>query len=111
MKMRSMALSKTEAKERTEPCMVGSSKDGPRYPYGLEIRLENDALAKLDMPLPKVGSYVKVRAECCVTSVSSNEHQKGKPNRSVTLQIERLAVDEDEPESMEEAIEKGVREA
>ena len=109
MKMRSMELSKKETKESGAPTLVTDS-DGPRYPYGLEIRLENETLKKLGMSLPKVGAYVKVRAECCVTSVSENESKGGKVQRSVSLQIERLAVD-DEPQTMEEAVDKGVREA
>ena len=109
MKMRSMELSKKETKESGAPTLVTDS-DGPRYPYGLESRLENETLKKLGMSLPKVGAYVKVRAECCVTSVSENESKGGKAQRSVSLQIERLAVD-DEPQTMEEAVDKGVREA
>ena len=110
MKMRSMAVSKKESKEMNSPAVLGSDSNGPRYPYGLEIRLDNESLTKLGMSLPKVGSYVKIRAEACVTSVSENESKGGKAHRSVSLQIERLAVD-DEPETMEEAIDKGVREA
>ena len=108
MKMRSMALSKKEAKE-SRP-VATSDSNGPRYPYGLEIRLDNESLTKLGMSLPKVGEYVKIRAEACVTSVSENESKGGKAQRSVSLQIERLAVD-DEPQTMEEAVDKGVREA
>ena len=110
MKMHNMAMSKAEAKTMSEPCLVGAKDAGPRYPYGLEIRLNNEALEKLGIALPKVGTSVRVIADCCVTSVSSNERQKGEPNRSVELQIERLAVNS-EPETMEEAISKGVREA
>ena len=109
MKMRSMELSKKEVKESNTPTLVGNG-NGPRYPYCLEIRLDNESLTKLGMSLPKVGSYVKIRAEACVTSVSENESKGGKAQRSVSLQIERLAVD-DEPQSMEEAVDKGVREA
>ena len=109
MKMRSMELSKKEAKESNTPTALGDS-NAPRYPYGLEIRLDNESLTKLGMSLPKVGSYVKIRAEACVTSVSENESKGGKAHRSVSLQIERLAVD-DEPQTMEEAVDKGVREA
>ena len=109
MKMRSMELSKKEAKESGAPTLATDS-NAPRYPYGLEIRLDNESLTKLGMSLPKVGSYVKVRAEACVTSVSENESKGGKAQRSVSLQIERLAVD-DEPQSMEEAVDKGVHEA
>jgi hypothetical protein len=105
-----MELSKKEAKE-SSPEVFSSKDSSPRYPYGLEIRLENDALEKLGIDLPEVGTDVMIRAECCVTSVSSNESRGGKPRRTVTLQIERLAVNPAEPETMEEAIEKGVREA
>jgi hypothetical protein len=108
MKMRSMELSKKES-EGSLPSLAKS--DRPRYPYGLRISFENDTLKKLGLDtLPKVGSYVKLRAECCVVSVSSSEDEGGKPHRSMAIQIERLALD-DEPETMEEAVSKGVREA
>lgn len=110
MKMRSMELTKKEAGGSIE-CAPSFKDSGPRYPFGLELRLDDAALKKLGIDvLPKVGAYFKVRAEACVTSVSSSEHTKGSPNRTVCLQIERLAVD-DEPETMEEAVAKGVREA
>lgn len=110
MKMRSMELTKKESSGGVE-CSPPTKDSGPRYPFGLELRLDDVTLNKLGIePLPKVGAYFKVRAEACVTSVSSSEHTKGSPNRTVCLQIERLAVD-DEPDTMEEAVEKGVREA
>lgn len=115
MKMRSMAQSKSESNMASP--MVASKDSGPRYPFGLEISLDDASLKKLGIAeLPEVGSYVKIRAEACVTSVSSNESNRSKNgprdvSRNVRLQIERLAVDEDEPESMEEAVDKGVRDA
>ena len=109
MKMRSMELSKKEGKEAS-PMAV--KNEAPRYPYGLRISLENETLNKLGLDdLPKVGSYVKIRAEACVVSVSSNEDEGGKPRRSLAVQIERLAIDENEPESMEEALEQGIKQA
>jgi hypothetical protein len=108
-----MALSKKES-NGPEACPVSSpDKDnGPRFPFCLEIRLDQHTLEKLGMTeLPEVGERFRVRAEACVTSVSSNEFKKGAKDRTVCLQIERLAVDENEPESMEEAVDRGAREA
>lgn len=115
MKMRSMAQTKSESNMAC-PVEVGKNS-GPRYPFGLEISLDDASLKKLGIgELPAVGTYVKLRASARVTNVSSSENNRSKNgprnlSRNVRLQIERLAVDEDEPESMEEAVEKGAREA
>jgi hypothetical protein len=110
MKLRSMELTKKESGGGIE-CAPSTKDGGPRYPYGLEISLDETVLAKLGIELPEVGSYVRIRADACVTSVSSNQHKDNKPNRNVRVQIERLAVDPSEDESMEEALERGIKQA
>lgn len=116
MKLKEMAYTKAEQKERNSPkevCAPGSGNkyEGPKYPYGLEIRLENEALKKLGLTtLPKVGKNVRLRAICCVSAVSVSERESGEDNRCLTLQIEQLALGGD-PETMEEALEDGIEEA
>jgi len=67
--------------------------DRPIYPYGLQVRLDEDSLDKLGIAeLPKVGGELLLTAKVTVTSVSSNEHQtegkRGKhKHRNVELQI------------------------
>lgn len=93
--LKSMKISAAERKKMYEPSMVGES-DGPAYPYGLSITLENDALDKLDLALPKVGTALTLIARVDVTSVSSNEGRDKKERRSVSLQITDLCL---EPEA------------
>lgn len=110
MDMKEMAYTKAERKERNSPKECGLM--GGKYPYGLEIRLENEALKKLGLTsLPKVGKTVRLRAECCVTAVSINESEReDEDRRCLTLQIEQLALG-DEPETMLEALDDGIEEA
>ena len=63
------------------------------YPWGLSINLENESLDKLGMEdLPKVGDIVKIVAEAKVESVSSRSDKDTKNNRTVSLQIVKMAI-------------------
>lgn len=66
--------------------------DQPEYPYGLQIRLDNDTLKKLGIAeLPAIDTEFKLVALVCVTSVSAHESQgSDEPHRSVELQIEQM---------------------
>jgi hypothetical protein len=87
----SMKLSKAEQKEAAQPAMT----DGPAYPYGLTVNLEDDALEMLEMKtLPKVGATLMLYARVKVTSVSSYEAGEAK-RRSVSLQITDLCLEAD----------------
>lgn len=92
MKLASMKLDPAELKKKTEPAETLVS-DRPIYPWGLQVRLDEDALAKLGITtLPKVDGEMMLLAKVKVVSVSSNEHSsdgaKGKhKHRSVELQI------------------------
>lgn len=101
MKLVSMKLDKSARDQMTEPSSLAS--DGPLYPWGLSVTLDEEALDKLQLDLPKVGTTVVLVARADVTSVSSNEGQDRKPRRSVSLQITDLAVDADEPGDKPEA--------
>lgn len=78
------------AKEST--ALVPTERD--EYPYGLCISLDEGSLEKLGISmLPAVGADVKLVAIACVVTVSQHECQGDeKPNRCVSLQIEKLAV-------------------
>jgi hypothetical protein len=68
--------------------------EGPEYPYGLRISLDNDSLTKLGMnELPALDAEFTLTAKVCVVSVSQHESQgSDKPHRSVDLQIEMMAL-------------------
>jgi hypothetical protein len=87
-----MKLSREEAKDLAT---VGPSEiQGPRYPYGLTVSLDNDSLEKLGISqLPDVNETYTLVAQVRVTSVSANESDYGK-SRSVGLQITDMALED-----------------
>lgn len=106
-KLVSMKISKAEAKAMMEPSSLAEG-DRPRYPWGLSITLDKDALAKLDIgdDLPSVGeSYVLV-AKVDVVSVSSNQSEGGS-NRSVGLQITEMCLEDGDAKDAAAELYKG----
>jgi len=89
-----MKIDPETLKEKAEPTLT---TDRPIYPYGLVVRLDEDAIKKLGIELPKVDSDLLLTARVCVTSVSSNEHTgsaKGPHmHRNIELQIEAMSLD------------------
>lgn len=85
---------KMSAKDRQETMATPADKgDAPVYPYGLELRLDNDALEKLGIDPPEVGESLTLTAKVSVTSCSSNQTESGK-NQSCSLQITDMALGE-----------------
>lgn len=104
--MKSMALSKQERKPQT---MKGLT-DRPKYPWGLEVRLDQATLAKLGKHAADftVGDDVRIVAKADVVSVSSEETRGAKKREAVTLQITAMEVDGDDySKAMGEALKKG----
>ncbi len=89
----SMKITKKEKKFLESPI----SADTPKFPWGLEINLQNEELAKLGITvLPELGTKGSLIANVTVTRASESEDQrngKTKKSRSLTLQITDLKVD------------------
>ena len=87
---------KTEEKieGQTEMC-CGDQED---YPYGLQIRLDNETIEKLGIPLPEVGKEVNIVAKAKITSASERSVEGGEADRSVELQITEMAISKPERE-------------
>lgn len=86
----SMKLDKKAMKERATPM---SGEDGPVYPWGLAVTLDDESLSALDLSsLPKVGATLMLLAKVDVTSSSENKTGDG-VRRSLSLQITDLALD------------------
>jgi hypothetical protein len=84
-----MKMSKKEAKEQCSP----STDEGPRYPYGLSINLDNDALKKLGIgDSVEVGDEVTISAKATVTSKSGYQTMVGDSENSLGLQITGMEV-------------------
>jgi hypothetical protein len=73
--------------------------DLPTYPYGLVVRLDEDAIEKLGMSkLPAVGGTMLLVARVNVTSVSDQENTQGGEthrHRNIELQITDMALEKD----------------
>lgn len=86
--MVNMQMSKKEATEQAKPM---SAADAPRYPYGLSITLDDDALSKLGVDkMPKVGGKMTIEARVTVTACSESDRQGGGKSRRCELQITDL---------------------
>jgi len=87
--MVNMEMTKEEAKEYGGLCCAGDSEDkGPKYPWGLQISLDDGSLEKLGITeLPPVGTTMLVQAQVTVTSASSSQRQSGDVEQRVELQI------------------------
>lgn len=65
--------------------------DKPKYPYGLSITLEKDALSKLGLAVSDfdMGEEITISAQCVITSLRQSEDRYG-DDMSVGLQITKL---------------------
>lgn len=91
MKLTNMKLSAADLKERESPSVV-SSEDVARYPWGLELNLDDKAMEKLKLEdLPAAEDVVTIMAKCKVTRVASTDYGEGK-RQSMTMQITDMAI-------------------
>jgi len=81
--------SKTErAKENTPAKMEVDD-----YPYGLRVHLDHETLEKLGVKtLPKAGDKLHIRAEGHVKSVEESHRDGGKKNRSMSIELRKMAI-------------------
>lgn len=104
MKLHSMKLSKKERKENI-PKVVS---EGPSFPYGLRLCLDNDSLEKLGLKsLPKTGVKMTIQAIGEVVSVSQHESENN-DDRRIEIQIHDLGIEGGGPK-MEETLRDGYR--
>lgn len=76
------------------PCGCGDDEGKPRYPWGLQLRLENDQLQALSISsLPKVGATMTIQATVKVTRCSEEEREGAAPDRDISLQITDLGLE------------------
>jgi hypothetical protein len=79
-----MEMSKEEAKEYTEP----KASEGPKYPWGLCLTLNDDSLKKLGIDkMPSVETEVTIIAKAVVSGTRENQTQGGDSQASIDLQI------------------------
>lgn len=68
------------------------SMDENPYPYGLEVRLDEGSMEKLDVDMMNVGSEVHFIAKAKVTSTSQYESENGGKDQSMCLQITDMGI-------------------
>lgn len=96
MELKSMKMTDAETQEYSSAAAV----EPPRYPWGLCIELDNDALDKLGIPaLPAVGETMKIEARVLVSAVSMNDRADGEKQRRVSLQITEMGIGPDKKET------------
>lgn len=79
-----MKMSAEEAKEQYEP----TAADAPEYPYGLQLSLDEEGLARLGITTPPaVGTVMTLTARVEVCSTSAYKTQGGDNESSTSLQI------------------------
>lgn len=109
MPLKSMALTKADRKAREKRCEIPSL--GDKYPYGLRIELNNDAVKKLGLSsLPKAGKRMKLVAEVRVIGSRMNQRDGGETERNLDLQIEKMDLTST-PGSALEAVNEGIKAA
>lgn len=76
------------------PAMPGEKGDGPRYPWGMSISFNKATLDKLGLsPNCSIGDLLDARIFGTVTSVSMNKRNDGTEDCCVSVQIEKMAVE------------------
>lgn len=94
--MKNIAMTPEEAKEYSG--MSPAAGDEPKYPYGLNICLNDSTMKKIGMDkLPEVGTTVLIQALAVVSSVRQSQQQDGDKESGVDLQITDLEVTPGEP--------------
>lgn len=94
--MANMKLSKRGKKRMFSQPSVAELGSGPDYPWGISLTLEDASLKKLGIEeLPEAGEKCMIHAVGKVTRVSKSANEK-KTDRSIDVQITKLALIHDE---------------
>lgn len=101
MAMTNMAREKKLATEGGEAVSLG---EDDKYPYGLRISLDSEALKKLGLDkIPAVGVQLCIEANVKVIGVRSEEEQDGTTENNMELQITDMMFCDPEEEKKDPA--------
>lgn len=106
MKLVNMKMSKKEAKDTIGPVSTKEAlANAPRYPYGLEIRLDTETLKKLGINLDdyKLGETCVIEARAQITDKGEHQRLGGEERINLELQITDLAIGADKKEKKKKA--------
>lgn len=91
MNLISMACTPKEEASEKETLLGYEEPSEPKYPYGLQLSLDEESLQKLGLEgLLQVGSVVTIVAKAKVVGASEHETQE-ETERSVSIQITDMA--------------------
>lgn len=91
MKLASLELTKSEAKEET---IEAKEVERPRYAYGTCLYLDETVLAKLGIKdMPEVGDELHIMAVGKVTGTSSREYEGG-AHQTLDIQLTEMACED-----------------
>ena len=87
-----MKLDRSAREKQAQPSML---EEGPIYPWGLSVTLDDEAIKKLGIEtLPEAGESMLLEAKVKVTSASSTDTEGGGKRRSVSLQIVEMCLED-----------------
>lgn len=88
-----MELINMKQSNKSETGIAPAESEAPRYPYGLELRLDKESLDKLGVKtLLSVGTEIMITAKAYVSSTSAYEYQGEGKEINMGLQITDLAL-------------------
>lgn len=92
--MVNLALTDEDARKNAPTAVAGEKiGDGPKYPYGLCLYLDDTTLKKLGIDkLPEVGTVLNVAAKAMVVSIGMNQQHDGDKETRCELQITDMAL-------------------
>lgn len=89
-----MTMVNMKRKKQPNEDMIDAG-DLPPYPYGLQLRLNEEDMKKLDLKLMETGTEITITAKTIITSVSQYDYidEKETNNANMTLQITDMEID------------------
>jgi len=100
MALKDMSLTPEEAKEQDCCAPSTDAKDGPKYPWGLRLDLDDGSMEKLGFGLMPVGTEITIMANARVVSTNSSEREGGDMEQSMGLQIIAMDLGTPQPDQM-----------
>lgn len=97
LKIKLVNMKRTPPPVPQEPASVMT--EGPRYPWGLAVNLDEESLQKLGVAnLPDVENEMILVGRVKVTRTQSSQDEGGKRHRSMELQITDMALNNGDDE-------------
>lgn len=94
MKLTSMKIDKA-ARDAAMRGPEALTSEGPAYPWGLTLNLDDEAIEKLGIKtLPEAGETMMLVARVKVTGTNSEDVDGGKKRQSIRLQLTDMALED-----------------